>query len=193
MSNVPQGRRKQSRFEAQHQYYKLRDEVTALLLNNFGFSTEKYQKQIERIREQYKDHERGEEIAERMERKREEFIKWFIASEKDAVLAMARNIETEFTFANSIYPSDTPAKEEEFIERRKHLDAAISNCFVLKQEINYVIRNLPVDMNKYVHFADAIDQQVALYKGVRQADNRFLKDRRRKPATGGKPKKGEAP
>ncbi len=180
MSNVPLSRRKESRFEAQHQYYKLRDEVTQLLLNNFGFSAEKYQRQIDRIREQYKKQDNGAEIAARMERKREEFIRWFITAEKDAVLAMLRNIETEFTFANSIYPSDTPAKNEEFIERRKHLDAAIANCFVLKQEINYVIRTLPVDLNKYVHFADAIDKQVALYKGVRTADNRFLKDKRRK-------------
>jgi len=41
--SVPKNKRKESKFEAQHHYYKLRDEVTALLVNDFGFSQEKYE------------------------------------------------------------------------------------------------------------------------------------------------------
>lgn len=41
---VPKNRRKESKFEASHNYYILRDEVTKLLLNNFGYSQEKYDK-----------------------------------------------------------------------------------------------------------------------------------------------------
>lgn len=44
--SVPKGRRRQSRFEAQHHYYRLRDEVTLLMLQDFGFSEEKYRQQI---------------------------------------------------------------------------------------------------------------------------------------------------
>ena len=44
--------------------------------------------------------------------------------------------------------------------------------------MNYIIRTLPVDMNKYERFAEEIDKQVVLYKGVRQSDNRFLKQRK---------------
>ena len=43
----------------------------------------------------------------------------------------------------------------------------------------YVIRTLPVDLNKYYHYEKAIDLQIALYKGVRQADNKFLKSKRK--------------
>ena len=63
----------------------------------------------------------------------------------------------------------------EYCERRKHINEAIAGCYVLKQELNYVIRTLPVDINKFKRFSELIDEQIALYKGVRQKDNRFLK------------------
>ena len=181
MSNVPASRRKESRFEAQHHFYKLRDEVTQLMINDFGFSAEKYQASIEKYRSSHRSSDNADLVVERWKRKYDAFNRWFIDKECDAILSILRNIESEFTFGNSIYPSETPAKTEEYLERRKHINAAISNCYVLKQEINYVIRTLPVDLNKYTRFAEAIDQQVALYKGVRQADNKFLRQRRQKP------------
>lgn len=55
------------------------------------------------------------------------------------------------------------------------MNNAIAECYVLKQEINYIIRTLPVDKNKFKRFGEAIDRQIALYKGVRQSDNRFLR------------------
>lgn len=48
--SVPKGRRTESRFEAQHNFFKLRSEVTALVLNDFGFSEEKYRAKMERYR-----------------------------------------------------------------------------------------------------------------------------------------------
>ena len=47
--------------------------------------------------------------------------------------------------------------------------------FDLKQEINFVIEILPVDKNRFVNFDKKINYQIALYKGVRQASNKFLK------------------
>ncbi len=46
--SVPKGKRKESRFEAQYHFYRLREDVTNLMLLDFGFSEEKYQKSIER-------------------------------------------------------------------------------------------------------------------------------------------------
>lgn len=177
--SVPKGKRNESRFEAQHHFFKLRKEVTDLMLLDFGFSVEKYEKQIDHYRASCEYTENAEEITARYQKKCDSFNKWFIDKECDAVLEILRNIEREFTLGNSIYPSDTPAKLSEFIERRRHIDAAIGWCYVLKQEINYIIRTLPVDLNKYERFADAIDRQVALYKGVRKADNRLLKTKRK--------------
>lgn len=178
--SVPAGKRKQSRFEAQHQFYRLRDEVTKLSMNQFGFSYEKHLKQIDKYKEAHKSAENVDDVVERWRAKTEAFYKFFIPEERRVILEILRNIETEFTFGNSIYPSETPAKVAEFCERRKHIDAAIAGCYVLKQELNYIIRVLPVDLNKFTRFAEAIDKQVALYKGVRTADNRLLKPRNTK-------------
>ena len=181
MSNVPKGRQDKSRFEARHQLFKLRDEVTKLVLYDFGFSAKKYQEQIEKWQEWHKNDENCEEIVARMRQRCESFEKWFIDEEGRAVLDLMRRIEEEFTVGNSIYPSETPAKLIEFFVRRLHINKAIGLLYALKHEIHYVIRTLPVDINRYEPFAEAIDRQIALFKGVRKADNRLLRPRKKEP------------
>ena len=173
--SVPKGKRRQSRFEAQHHYFKLRDEVTRLMLQDFGFSTEKYRETIDYYRRCHQAADNVDEVTARYEKKCEAFNKWFIDKECDAVLDILRKIENEFTRGNSTFPSDTPARLVEFVTRRHHMNNAIAECYALKQELNYIIRTLPVDKNKFKRFGEAIDKQISLYKGVRQSDNRFLK------------------
>ncbi len=173
--SVPKGKRTQSRFEANHQYYKLRDAVTELMIRDFGFSKEKYEAKIERYRQTHQGAENLDAVVERWRAKADAFNRWFIDKECDAVLEILRRIESEFTWGNSIFPSDTPARNMEYCDRRRHIDNAIGQCYVLKQELQYIIRTLPVDLNKYTRFAEAIDTQISLYKGVRQADNRLIR------------------
>ena len=180
--SVPKGKRQQSRFEAQHHFYKLRSEVTALVLNDFGFSEEKYRAKMEHYRAAHLHDANIADICARWERKNESFKRWYVDEEGRAVIDLMRDIEREFTVGNSIYPSETPAKMLEFLTRRWHMNRAIGLCYSLKQELNYVIRTLPVDINKFERFAVLIDEQIALMKGVRQADNRLIKP---------KPEKGE--
>jgi len=176
--SVPKGRRQESRFEAQHNFYKVRGEVTALVLNDFGFSEEKYRKKMEKYRAAHSKDANIDDIVARWERKNEAFKKWYIDEEGRAVLDIMREIEKAFTTGNSIFPSETPAKVLEFLVRRWYMNRAIGLCYALKQELNYIIRTLPVDINKYERFAEMIDRQIALYKGVRQADNRLIKPRK---------------
>ena len=176
--SVPKGRRQESRFEAQHNFYKVRGEVTALVLNDFGFSEEKYRKKMEKYRAAHSKDTNIDDIVARWERKNEAFKKWYIDEEGRAVLDIMREIEKAFTTGNSIFPSETPAKVLEFLVRRWYMNRAIGLCYALKQELNYIIRTLPVDINKYERFAEMIDRQIALYKGVRQADNRLIKPRK---------------
>ena len=179
--SVPKGKRNESRFEAQHHFFKLRDEITLLILNDFGFSEEKYLAKMNKYRENHQNAENVEEVVERWQKKNDSFNRWFIDEEGRKILEILRNINENFTMGNSIYPSQTPAKLFEFVERRKYMNRAIGYCFTLKQEIQYVLRVLPVDINKYERFAEAIDEQIALYKGVRKADNNLLKRRKGKP------------
>ncbi len=184
--SVPKGKRKESKFEAQHHFYRLRADITNLMLLDFGFSEEKYRKSIERYRETHANAENVDEVVARYQKKCDSFKKWFIDRECSAVLEALQRIGSEFTIGNSIYPSETPAKVMEFCERRKHMDEAIAQCYVLKQELQYIISTLPVDINKYERVAVEIDRQIALYKGVRQSDNRLLKQKQNKAAGGAK-------
>ena len=179
MSNVPLSRRKPSPFQAQHNFYALRDEVTTLMLLDFGFSKEKYEAQIARYHDNHKSAQNVDEVVARYKAKADAYYKWFVDKECDAVLSILRDIESEFTIGNSIYPSNTIARIFEYLMRRKHINTAIAKCYVLKQELNYIIRTLPVDINKFARFSKAIDKQIDLYKGVRQADNRFLRTKKK--------------
>ena len=179
MSSTPKSKRSPTKFEAEHHFFKLRDEVTTLMLLDFGFSQEKYQKQIDKYRASHQSAVNVDEVVERYKKKCDSFSRWFIDKECDTVSDLLRKISVEFTMGNSIYPSDTPAKIAEYCQRRKHINEAIACCYALKQEVQYVIRTLPVDINKFKRYSVMIDEQIALYKGVRQADNRSLKNKKK--------------
>lgn len=167
--SVPKGRRKLSKFEAQHNYYKLRDTVTQLAANNFNIKKKKYDAKIERIEKEYLNGfpaPYGEICAKAKVDAYNTWLKEFIEEEKKAVLDILRKIETEFTCGNSIYVKT----EQDFLQRRKHISEAIGQCNALKQEIHYIIRSIPVGINKYERFAELIDYQITLYKGVRNND-----------------------
>ena len=121
--------------------------------------------------------EKKEIVVAEYEAKIKAFNEWFIQQETEVCSEMLRNIQTNFTMGNSIYPSQSPAKIVEFIVRRHYMDAAIGSCYALKQEIQYILHTLPVDVNKFERFAKSIDKQINLLKGVKQADNRFIKNR----------------
>jgi len=152
--------------------------VTGLILNDFGFCKEKYQMKIDQLKAANVNNPKSLETIALKQQKLDAFDKWFIDEEARALLDLLRRIEEEFTSGNSIFPSETPARLMEFLVRRWHMNKAIGLCYSLKQEINYVIRTLPVDINKYERFAELIDKQIALYKGVRSADNKLIKPRK---------------
>ena len=158
MSTTPKSQRSPTPFEAEHHFFGLRDEVTALMLLDFGFSEEKYRKRIEHYRQAHRNADNVDEIVQRYEKKCQSFKEWFVERERDAISDILREISIEFTTANSIFPSETAAKIMEYCQRRKHLNEAISKCFALKKEIQYVIRTLPVDINKYKRFDKSINE-----------------------------------
>ena len=180
MSSTPKSQRTQTKFEAEHNFFALRDSITTLMLLDFGFSVEKYNSQIERYRECHKNANNVDEVVDRYRKKCESFHRWFIDEECKAISDMLRKVSEEYTIANSIYPSETAAKISEYCQRRRHLNEAIAMCFAIKQEVQYVIRTLPVDLNKYKVYDNALNKQIALFKGIRKADNRFLRNKKEK-------------
>ena len=172
---VVKNKRSESRFEANHHFLALRQSVTDLVLHDFGYSESRYQKLIEFKLKQIKDEDKANGAKAEWQIKDESFRSFFIDQEAIAVLDLLRKISIEFNVANSIFPADTPSKLFEYLIRRWHMNNAIGYCNALKVEIQYVIQTLPVDINRYIPFAEAIDEQIKLFKGVRLSDNRFLR------------------
>lgn len=171
--SVLKSKRKASQFEVFHQFYKMRKEVTDLLLRDFGYDLERTVKNIskkffggrtyEELTLEEKD--RYDKLVE----KDTAFAEWFVKDERQAVVDCLRTIGEEVFTANSIYPTYM----EELIERRLHQDRAIGQCYRLTQELQYAIETLPVDVNKYLRFAEMIQTEINLLKGWRKSDNKF--------------------
>ena len=167
-------KRKESQFEVFHHFYKMRREITDLLLRDFGYSTRKSEKHLEKMfaGRPYEELNDDEKIRYKSRRSRDEaFQEWFILDQRKAIMDCLRNIQENVAMANSIYPYYM----EELIERRLFQDRAIGQCNRLIQELQYAMETLPVDINKYLRFSDSIQREINLLKGWRKSDNKFVK------------------
>lgn len=164
--------RKPSQFEVFHHLFEMRKEVTDLLLRDFGYTQKKADRRIQRYfgNRSYdefspEDKNRYDDFVE----KTKAFDEWFILDERQVIVDCLRKITEEVFVANSIYPTCT----EEYTERRLHQDRAIGQCYRLSQELQYVIETLPVDVNKYLRFAEKIQTEINLIKSWRKSDNKL--------------------
>lgn len=172
--SVVKRKRKESPFEVFHHLTKMRKDITDLLLRDFGYSNEKFQKKMERWYggrppDQLTDTQKKN--IERQKRRAEAFDEWFIHQERNTIISCLHKINEHVYAANSIYPTCI----EELKERRIHQDLAIGQCYRLVQELQYSIETLPVDINVYLRFSEQIQKEVDLIKGWRKSDNKFKK------------------
>jgi len=170
--SVLKSKRRQSQFEVFHHLYKLRKNMTDLLLRDFGYSLEKAEKGLNRrfsnrAYEELNEDEKA--LYDRLKRRWDAFNEWFIVDERKVIVDCLREITKHVYIANSIYPTC----EEELIQRRIHQDEAIGQCYRLTQELQYAIETLPVDVNTYTQFGQDIQTEINLIKGWRKSDNKF--------------------
>ena len=128
--SVLKNKRKASQFEVFHHLYKVRKEITELLLRDFGYSYEKAEKRLLKHfgGRQYPELTEAErERYDRLKIKWEAFDDWFIYDERQVIVDCLREITKEVFIANSIYPTCM----EELIQRRIHQDEAIGQCLSL--------------------------------------------------------------
>ena len=165
-------RRKKSKFEVYDHWYNLRAELTDLLLRDFGYSFEKSEQKLnKRFGNKSFDsmNENEKKHYTKTKERYEAFDEWFIVNERETIAHYMREVTKHCFIANSNYPYI----DEEYIQRRLHQDEAIGFCFAIKQELQYAIETLPVDVNVYLRFAEMIDKEVALIKAWRKSDNRI--------------------
>ena len=170
--SVLKSKRKPSQFEVFHHLTKLRQEITDLLLRDFGYSFEKAEKRLNHrfSNRPYEDFTDQEKIAyDKLRERNTAFDEWFIKDERQVIVDCLREITKEVYIANSIYPTC----HEELVQRRLHQDEAIGQCYRLTQELQYAIETLPVDVNIFLRFGESIQKEVNLIKGWRKSDNKF--------------------
>ena len=170
--SVLKNKRKPSQFEVFHQLNKLRKDITDLLLRDFGFDIVKAEKRLsKRFGGKSFDEldEKQQAYYLRLKKRWEAFDEWFIEDERKVITNCLRAITREVYMANSIYPT----VREELVDRRLHQDRAIGLCYTLVQELQYAIETLPVDVDQYLRFGEAIQTEINLIKGWRKSDNKF--------------------
>lgn len=106
--SVLKSKRKASQFEVFHHLYKLRREITDLLLRDFGYSYEKGDKRLVKMfggRNYTELTETEQERYDRLKQKYASFDDWFVYDERQVIVDCLREITKEVFIANSIYPT----------------------------------------------------------------------------------------
>ena len=171
--SVIKNKRSLSELEFFHNAIRLRKEMTGLLLRDFGVKARNKDTQV--FPKLYKmDKDDGKVFLELCEKYKivstlETYPEWLIREFRESILMNLRELIKNITCANSIYP----ACLAELTERRICQDRAIGNCETLLQEMAYAMSVLPNDANKYMHYVDMIQREIALLKGWRKSDNKL--------------------
>ena len=175
MSDVPKSKRKKSKFQADTNLSELAVQLQKLSESNFGFSPAKFEREIERFANAHRNAPNvDEQVQSRRERLRH-FVNILIPETQREMNHLLSCAIREFGVANSIFPSDTIAHDEEYKQRRTHMNEAIGYCYAIEKHLQMIVQVLPLDANKFDDLLDAIDAEIELIKGVRQSDNRFMK------------------
>ena len=118
--SVPKSKRKESQFEVIKHFYRLRKDITDLLLRDFGYSEKKAKQKLEKRfgGKAYEELSEEEKMHyEKIKIKNEAFDEWFIKHRREVIIDCITNACEYIFTANSIYPSIP----EELTERRINL------------------------------------------------------------------------
>ena len=102
----------------------------------------------------------------------ERFNFWLIQEECRTVAVKGAELTGSLRTANTIWPMYMA----EYTERRVYMDKALASCNVLQDELQYIAEAVYADKNKFTALVLEIEALFKKIKGVRQADNRFLKE-----------------
>lgn len=105
---IPKSKRKESQFEVFHHFTQMRKKITDLLLRDFGYSYEKFNKNIEKryggkTYEELDDTQKADYF--RKKKKNEAFDEWFVVQERDLIIECMHSLNEHIYVANSIYPT----------------------------------------------------------------------------------------
>jgi hypothetical protein len=183
---VPKGKRAISQMEFYANALKLRTDISAWLLRDFGIKPKVRSLDAVSKARAMSDEDKTAlvDLLEKYslgDQLTEDFPAWWVNERRRTIDAHLANIMACIVEANSIFP----VHECEYFERRRLQTKAIGYLFALIEELQFVIsvlwRTTGVDVEKYMPFVEACDRELALLRGWRQSDNKILQRVRKKP------------
>jgi len=164
---VHKNKRGLSRLEFYHNARRLRKELTALILRDFGI------------------HSRGKRFKEETGSQQPEGYYDELVDEFSKNMRMLlRNMMLNITAGNTIYPTT----HEELATRRMYQNGAIINCEQLLQEILYCEDVMPVKASVFIPYIEKIEFEIKLLKGWRKSNSKMaerIEEAKKKKASGG--------
>ena len=97
-----------------------------------------------------------------------EYPEWYVAVEREAIANILRDMIQNITKANSIYVQSM----NEYDMRRAYQTKAIGDCYVLYQELQYIISVFGTDLNRFIPILEDIEKEISLLRGWRQSGNK---------------------
>jgi len=172
--SVVKGKRCLSSMEFYHNAIVLRKRTTELLMRDFGIKSFKRNfKYVAKCSEfSEEDMETFVGLSEKYGIGRDvedEYPNWLIDKFRSYVMDILRDLMINITKANSIFATNI----YECNVRRNYQNEAISDCFCLLEEFQYIISVVPVDAEKYMPYVELIDNEIALLKGWRKSDHKI--------------------
>ena len=189
--SVLKNKRGLSKLEFYNNARKLRKELTACLLRNFGVKL-KISKTGNLATSEIINENDEETILG-------EFPEWALAEFRRTIMLILRNLMMNITAGNSIFPSamndpkdpngsPLPAEyirrvqSDELADRRRYQTAAIANCQQLIQELQYFtdvfslqFDTFKISVEKIIPFIEMIHFEIRLLKGWRKSTNDLAK------------------
>ena len=150
--SIVKSKRGLSRLEFYHTARTLREDVTNLLLRDFGVRDK-----VRKIKTE--DHMELTII--------EGYPDWLIVSFRQSIMQILRSLMMNITAGNTIYPMS----RDELNLRRRYQNGAIVNCEQLLQEFQYCADILPLKLEKFLPYVDRIELEIKLLKGWRKSNN----------------------
>jgi hypothetical protein len=150
---VIKNKRGLSKLEFYHNARKMRKELTALTLREFGV------------------HSRGAGFkADGPNQPPEGYYDELLKEFSENIRLLLRNLMLNITAANTIYPKN----DTELQIRRNYQTGAIVNCEQLLQEMLYCEDALPVKASKFMPYIEQIEFEIKLLKGWRKANKKIM-------------------
>jgi hypothetical protein len=154
--SVLKNKRGLSKLEFYHTARKLREDITNLLLRDFGVRDKVRKMKTE-------DHKEVTII--------EEYPDWLIVNFRQNIIGILRSLMLNITAGNTIYPTTM----DELALRRRYQNGAIINCEQLLQEMIYCSDILPVKLEKFLPYVETVEFEIKLLKGWRKSSNDLAK------------------